>query len=169
MALEEKWWSRLLVCLKQCTWVCCKGNISAIFLQGIVNLILTFPKLLEQLLIGGVYSIQSSGRTTLWNITTVIIIVLLQLILNNHELPQIINYYYNSYSQSVMFVSLCHSGIIPRILGEVLSLVFFRGACFLVSRYAVDSEVWLIQDLTIYCDKLSYQCAKCDFSMMTLM
>ena len=59
MAVEEKLWSSLLVCLKQCMWVCCKGNISAIFAQGIVNLILTFPKLLEQLLIGGVYSIQS--------------------------------------------------------------------------------------------------------------
>ncbi|KAK2563662.1 Mitochondrial carrier-like protein 2 [Acropora cervicornis] len=46
------------------------------------------------------------------------------------------------------------SGIIPRILGEVLSLVFFRGACFLVSRYAVDSEVSRRKEVQIYTNGL---------------
>ncbi|CAH3166310.1 unnamed protein product, partial [Pocillopora meandrina] len=32
------------------------------------------------------------------------------------------------------------SGIIPRLVGEVLSLLLYRGACFLVSKYAIDSE-----------------------------
>ncbi|CAH3160844.1 unnamed protein product, partial [Pocillopora meandrina] len=32
------------------------------------------------------------------------------------------------------------SGIIPRIVGEVLSLLLYQGACFLVSKYAIDSE-----------------------------
>ncbi|CAH3021125.1 unnamed protein product [Porites evermanni] len=33
------------------------------------------------------------------------------------------------------------SGIIPRLIGEILSLLLFRGACFLVSKYAIDSEI----------------------------
>ena len=34
-----------------------------------------------------------------------------------------------------------NSGIIPRLVGEVLSLLLYRGACFLISKYAIDSEV----------------------------
>ena len=37
-----------------------------------------------------------------------------------------------------------NSGIIPRLVGEVLSLLLYRGACFLVSKYAIDSEASLI-------------------------
>ncbi|KAL9984935.1 hypothetical protein ACROYT_G007282 [Oculina patagonica] len=32
------------------------------------------------------------------------------------------------------------SGVIPRLIGEVLSLWLYRGACFLVSKYVIDSE-----------------------------
>ena len=37
-----------------------------------------------------------------------------------------------------------NSGIIPRLVGEVLSLLLYRGACFLISKYAIDSEASLI-------------------------
>ena len=37
-----------------------------------------------------------------------------------------------------------NSGIIPCLVGEVLSLLLYRGACFLVSKYAIDSEASLI-------------------------
>ena len=43
-----------------------------------------------------------------------------------------------------------NSGIIPRLVGEVLSLLLYRGACFLVSKYAIDSEASLIKSKLIY-------------------
>ena len=39
-----------------------------------------------------------------------------------------------------------NSGIIPRLVGEVLSLLLYRGVCFLVSKYAIDSEVLVLSN-----------------------
>ncbi|CAH3166337.1 unnamed protein product [Pocillopora meandrina] len=46
------------------------------------------------------------------------------------------------------------SGIIPRLVGEVLSLLLYRGACFLVSKYAIDSEVGRSKEVQVYRDVL---------------
>ncbi|XP_068711164.1 mitochondrial carrier homolog 2-like [Montipora capricornis] len=46
------------------------------------------------------------------------------------------------------------SGIIPRLLGEALSLLLFRGACFLVRKYAVDSEVSRRKEVQVYTNGL---------------
>nr|XP_058969558.1 mitochondrial carrier homolog 2-like isoform X4 [Pocillopora verrucosa] len=42
------------------------------------------------------------------------------------------------------------SGIIPRLVGEVLSLLLYRGVCFLVSKYAIDSEVGRSKEVQVY-------------------
>ncbi|XP_066017206.1 mitochondrial carrier homolog 2-like isoform X1 [Pocillopora verrucosa] len=42
------------------------------------------------------------------------------------------------------------SGIIPCLVGEVLSLLLYRGTCFLVSKYAIDSEVGRSKEVQVY-------------------
>lgn len=46
------------------------------------------------------------------------------------------------------------SGVIPRLIGEILSLLLFRGACFLVSKYAIDSEVSRRKEVQVYTNGL---------------
>nr|XP_058959049.1 mitochondrial carrier homolog 2-like isoform X1 [Pocillopora verrucosa] len=46
------------------------------------------------------------------------------------------------------------SGIIPRLVGEVLSLLLYRGACFLISKYAIDSEVSRRKEVQVYTNGL---------------
>jgi len=46
------------------------------------------------------------------------------------------------------------SGIIPRLIGEILSLWLYRGACFLVRRYAIDSEVSRRKEVQVYTNGL---------------
>ncbi|XP_020614619.1 mitochondrial carrier homolog 2-like [Orbicella faveolata] len=46
------------------------------------------------------------------------------------------------------------SGVIPRLLGEILSLWLYRGACFLVSKYAIDSEVSRRKEVQVYTNGL---------------
>ncbi|KAJ7379319.1 Mitochondrial carrier 2 [Desmophyllum pertusum] len=46
------------------------------------------------------------------------------------------------------------SGVIPRLIGEILSLWLYRGACFLVSKYAIDSEVSRRKEVQVYTNGL---------------
>ncbi|XP_078359987.1 mitochondrial carrier homolog 2-like isoform X2 [Oculina patagonica] len=46
------------------------------------------------------------------------------------------------------------SGVIPRLIGEVLSLWLYRGACFLVSKYVIDSEVSRRKEVQVYANGL---------------